>query len=81
MLNFLTNVYQERSTAKNSCSVDMDMIQGCLGCDGECLYSCYSMCANECQGETQDTGGNNDYCNSHCTGTCFTVASIIGVIK
>ena len=78
MLNFLTNVFQEKSNARNTCSADMDVIQGCLGCDGECLYSCYSMCANECQGNTQDTGGNGQNCNSQCTGTCFSVASIIG---
>lgn len=79
MLNFLTNVFQEKSNARNTCSPDMDVIQGCLGCDGECQYSCYSMCAKECQGNTRDTGGDNSNCNSQCTGTCFSIASITGI--
>lgn len=78
MLNFLTNVFHEKANARNTCNPTMDVIQGCIGCDGECLYSCYSMCANECQGNTRDTGGNGGNCNSQCTGTCFSVASIIG---
>ena len=78
MLKFVTNTFEEQSTAKNTCSIDMDVIQGCLGCDGEYLYSCYAMCGNECQGNTMDTGGSGGNCNSQCTGTCFSLASIIG---
>ena len=78
MLNFLTNVFKGNSNARNTCGSDMDVIQGCVGCDGECLYSCDSVCASECQGNSKDTGGGGDgNCNSQCTGTCFSIASII----
>lgn len=81
MLNFLTNVFQKNSNARTVCGNydgETDVIQACAGCDSDCLFSCYSMCANECQGNTQDTGGGGGNCNSQCTGTCFSVASIIG---
>lgn len=78
MLNFLTNVFKEKAVTKNTCSPDMDVIQGCLLCDGECLLTCYTLCANECQGNTRDNGGTGGSCNSQCTGTCFSMASIIG---
>lgn len=77
MLNFLTNVFQEKANAKNTCSPDMDVIQACIGCDADCLYFCHTMCASECQGNSQAGGGGG--CNSHCNGTCFSVASIIGI--
>lgn len=79
MLNFLSNVLQSHAAPLNTCTPDMDTIQGCIGCDAECLYSCWSMCATQCQGETRDNGGDNGNCNSQCTGTCFSMASIPGV--
>lgn len=79
MLNFFSNVLQNQVAPLNTCTSDMDTIQGCIGCDGECLFSCFSLCANQCQGETRDTGGGSGNCNSQCTGTCFSVASIVGL--
>lgn len=79
MLNFLANVFQERSTTRNTCSTDMDTIQGCLNCDGECLYSCDAVCSNSCQAETQDPNSGPGTCNTQCTGTCFSTASIMGI--
>lgn len=51
------------------------MIQGCIGCDGECLYTCDTACANNCTGNTEDTTIHT--CNGLCTAT-GAVASIIG---
>ena len=53
MLNFLSNVFQDKISPKNICSGEMITIQACLGCDGECLYSCDAVCANHCEGETE----------------------------
>ena len=82
MLNFLTNVFQEKSNARNVCGSynnENDVIQECAGCDSECQFSCFSMCANLCNESSRDSGGggNNGGCSGECTGTCFSVVSII----
>ena len=87
MLNFLTNVLQNQAAPMNTCTPDMDTIQGCIGCDGECLFTCWAMCANECQGETRDIGGGGSgggqivtpTCKAQCTGICVSTASLMGI--
>lgn len=81
MLNFIPNVFKEKVIARNACgdyNNPNDVIQACVGCDSDCLYTCYTMCANECQENSQDNGGPGGNCNTQCTGTCLSVASIIG---
>ena len=78
MLNFMKNVFEQQASPRNTCLPHQETIQGCLGCDGECLFTCYSMCADECQAETRDNVGGGGNCNYECTGKCFSVASIIG---
>lgn len=82
MLNFLTNVFQKKTSARNICggyNNGNDVIQECAGCDSECKFSCFSMCANLCLESTQESGGggNSGGCNGDCEGTCFSVVSII----
>ena len=78
MLDFLTNVFQEKSSIKNTCGPWMENIQGCVGCDGECKYTCFSMCSELCHENSEDSGGSGGgTCNSNCTGTCFSFVSII----
>ena len=55
MLNFLSNVFHDKISPRNLCSETMDTIQACLGCDGECTYSCDAICANQCRSESQDS--------------------------
>lgn len=81
MLNFLTNFFQEKASARSVCGDYQNnghVIQACAGCDSECQFTCYVACASECQGNSQGSGGVGGSCNSHCTGTCFSVASILG---
>lgn len=78
MLNFLTNVFHEKSNGKNMCAPQDDVIQGCIGCDAGCSFFCEELCSSTCMENTQGGSGDGKNCNSHCTGTCFSVASIIG---
>ena len=77
MLEYLASNYQEKSTAKNTCSLEMNTIQSCIVCDGECKLLCFSMCSESCLDGSVDSGGGGT-CNSNCTGTCFSRVSIIG---
>lgn len=78
MLNFLTNVFNEKANARNTCGPEQDVIQGCVGCDTGCSFFCDSVCSNSCTDNTQGGNGDGKNCNSQCTGTCFSIANIIG---
>ena len=79
MLNFLVNVFNEKSGARTTCgSNDADVIQSCAGCDSECQYTCYVMCSNSCYDSEQESSVGGGTCNNQCTGSCFSAASIMG---
>lgn len=73
MINLLSLIFQNEASPSNTCTPDMENIQGCISCDGECLYSCDAMCADICTGSTEggtdNTGGSD--CNTICTARCL----------
>ena len=81
MQNFIQNVFKDKIYTRNACGDYQNpnnVIQACYGCDSDCEYTCYTMCASECHNNTQDTGGTGAHCKTQCTGTCVSMASIIG---
>lgn len=83
MLDFLSNVLEEKVKPRTVCGQFNDSIQACYGCDAECTYACDMACADYCQGSTQDTGdtcGNTGViieCQNNCVSNCYSLASII----
>lgn len=80
MIDFMPLKIKNEISPTNTCGDWSSTIQGCIGCDGACLYSCDAMCANICLEENSDGGGSGggNSCKSSCSGTCVTVASVIG---
>lgn len=78
MINFFSTVFNSRAYPPSVCGPNEgDVIQQCVGCDAECLYSCGSLAE-----ATPGGGGNNcdscdDSCTLACSGKCSSFVSAI----
>lgn len=77
MLNFISSLQCKRTGTRNTCTPDMDVIQGCIGCDGGCSGFCDAACENICQNNSATSSGGTG-CFHECSGSCLSLASIIG---
>ena len=80
MLNFLSNIFNEKTNARSACgNVDgtTDIIQECSLCDAECLTACDYACSYECSNEGQSMGGGSSGCKYQCMGTCVSATAFI----
>ena len=56
---FISSVGGQPVSPTTLCS-QSEVIQRCLGCDGECLFACFAYCADTCEAT----------CAFGCAGTC-----------
>ena len=77
MLNFLSNIFNEKSNARTICGPGSSSIQECSLCDAECLTACDYACSYECSNEGQSMGGGSSGCKYQCMGTCVSATAFI----
>ena len=72
MQNFFADMFEKIAEPRGFCSDGSDMY-GCIGCDGECLYTCSAECSSSSSypsGEDGCSGSCEGLCGGNCRGSC-----------